>query len=610
MDSAIYTRAFNSRALGPYRNNAAQKAFRIERDGTMWAAFYEDQANETGFSKVSKGTLFTSGDDGFTWNLFATFGGDVTDSVRYYGLPCFVFDDGFDFIWILTMAALAPNSVELNRIAKSDGTVTNYDYEGENFVAVTHQPFDNEYYNGMISACGNARKAIYTFWTNPNDKRLRGMHFDMSFAYPEPREIAGGQIAINTTGACDCVDASGKCHVVTIEEDDHSILSTVYTKGALVGTFTDFIDVAQMTVAANTPSDIGVDKDGWGTVGVAWSETNETGTSGDIKYALSLDDGGSFSVSGTLPAPVGTSGYQDNWANTAAAGSGTLHSTRILGSLDVGFHIAGIFEDQSTGQPQSYINELGTPDGATYTPSGWVKVATRDDQSITGHEYFRPMNEDFAFIGEKQDTHVAYLIGKGTNQYGTDSSRVSVFQERLTNRAYPNPISNDLLTQSNVDFHASGMIGTHTTKYEDVFTKNGVSGHIIKYIPVSEATVEGESAYSKSTESNTQIFFDSISYNRPATESTATNSQTAAVERDIRKIFIRPDFFMERVFITNDGGYLKRTIWMTEHLGNRYEITQIVPKFIDDQICFYEANAFVVGPSNNPFSRITLPSET
>ena len=46
------------------------------------------------------------------------------------------------------------------------------------------------------------------------------------------------------------------------------------------------------------------------------------------------------------------------------------------------------------------------------------------------------------------------------------------------------------------------------------------------------------------------------------------------------------------------------------YAGNQYEVTQVVPKFIDNQIAYYKANMYVVGPSNNPFTKITLPSET
>jgi hypothetical protein len=41
-----------------------------------------------------------------------------------------------------------------------------------------------------------------------------------------------------------------------------------------------------------------------------------------------------------------------------------------------------------------------------------------------------------------------------------------------------------------------------------------------------------------------------------------------------------------------------------------YEISQVVPYFINSQICYYGANGYVVGPSNDPFSRPVLPSET
>lgn len=608
MDSAIYTRGFNSRALNVHNNSAAFKGCKRERDGTLWAIFYEEQAIQAGFYDVSKGKVYKSTNDGFTWTALADIAGDYEPGGWLQGIPVNIFDNEYGQLFVLTMTDESPPvSIRLILVNKETGATSDFDYDGEIFEY--HNPFNEEFWLGQVSSCGDATTNVYLFWSDITDGALRGMALNFGFAYPEPFQVATAD-AVVMDGVCDSISVSGICHVAGVEWADKTIVHTAYTKGDLVGTFTNYVNVAEMSTATNIPIDVGIDKDGFETVGVAWGEINEAATSGDIKYALSMDDGGSFSVSGTLPAPVGTSGYQDHWAETEAAGSGTTFRTRILGGIDTGFLIGGIYKELSTGRPQAYVNELGTPDGATYTPSGWVKVASRDDQNITGIEFFRPMNDDKNFFGEKGDSRMAYLVGDGDHEYGDDKTRSAIFQERLTNVAYPNALSNDLLTQKRVDFHASGMIGQQTTDYVEAFETKGVSGHIARFEPVSNATSNGESAYTKSTEYNTQVFFDVISYNSPASESVATSSQTAAAERDIRKIFLRPDFFMDRTFLVNDGGFLKRTVWIIEYLGNTYEITQIIPRFVDDQIVNYEANAFVVGPSNNPFSRTTLPSET
>ena len=68
--------------------------------------------------------------------------------------------------------------------------------------------------------------------------------------------------------------------------------------------------------------------------------------------------------------------------------------------------------------------------------------------------------------------------------------------------------------------------------------------------------------------------------------------------------------FLNRNFLINNGNYLKRTVWIMQYAGNQYELSQLVPKFIDNQILYYTVNAYVVGPSRNPFTRLILPSET
>jgi hypothetical protein len=117
------------------------------------------------------------------------------------------------------------------------------------------------------------------------------------------------------------------------------------------------------------------------------------------------------------------------------------------------------------------------------------------------------------------------------------------------------------------------------------------------------------SAYDAPVEYEETVLFDPVSYSFP---SPALNRDTTInrIEQDIRKIHIPARFYLTRTFLVNKGGYLKRTVWLVEHMGNQYEISQIIPRFINNQICYYEANAYVVGPSRDPFSRTILPSET
>jgi len=104
------------------------------------------------------------------------------------------------------------------------------------------------------------------------------------------------------------------------------------------------------------------------------------------------------------------------------------------------------------------------------------------------------------------------------------------------------------------------------------------------------------------------VFIDSIAYSSPVSSGTETFEEQ--IERDTRQVHIPPNKHLERTIIRNDGNHIKRTVWIMDFGGNKYELTQVVPYILNNQILYYTANAYVVGPTRNPFTRNVLPSET
>lgn len=159
----------------------------------------------------------------------------------------------------------------------------------------------------------------------------------------------------------------------------------------------------------------------------------------------------------------------------------------------------------------------------------------------------------------------------------------------------------------NVDFYAEGLTGEITKKYESAFNRFGTSIYIEQYEPIQESVLADKSSYSLENVFYVKAFFQDINYGFPAPVNESFDSY---MERDLRKLHLPPDFHISRTFLINDGNKLRRSVWLAKFGGNLYELSQVVPKFVDNQIAYYTVNAYVVGPSRNPFTRTILPSET
>ncbi|KKL07207.1 hypothetical protein LCGC14_2588340, partial [marine sediment metagenome] len=136
---------------------------------------------------------------------------------------------------------------------------------------------------------------------------------------------------------------------------------------------------------------------------------------------------------------------------------------------------------------------------------------------------------------------------------------------------------------SNIDYHAFGMVGSFTDRYEAAFERVGNSLRFLKYEPDQDNFMNDRSAYDAPTESFSKAIFHPSSYSFPSVD-LAAGSQAAWIEQDIRKLYLPPDFHLSRTFSVNQGGYLKRTVWLCEYDGNQYELSQVVPHFIKNEI--------------------------
>lgn len=279
---------------------------------------------------------------------------------------------------------------------------------------------------------------------------------------------------------------------------------------------------------------------------------------------------------------------------------------------------------QGAGTPRSLVRHLSTTDGVTYTLGDQKDITnTPTDWNICGAAFFDITSAQLMSLNEPGLVRCAYQINEYYGPIHIDQDILAVgpypigYPSNETSFTVETAGADELLitfevvdtTSDNTDFYTAGMIGNYTTEYLNTFIDSGTSVRILKYEPLQESLVSDIAAYDTPTEVWANIFIDPLSYGNPQIVQDTSNS-VSYVEKDIRKVYLPPDLHLSRSFILNDGNYLKRTVWIVVFGGNEYELTQVVPRFINNQITHYDCNAYVIGPSYNPFTKVTLPSET
>lgn len=283
---------------------------------------------------------------------------------------------------------------------------------------------------------------------------------------------------------------------------------------------------------------------------------------------------------------IGNGGYYATSAN--GSGSWSTVNIPISGNL-IGF-ASGVYA------------------GSNISTDPWRRVNSVSG-NVLGGKFFKYMDEAVPNFGDKSSIRMAYQVGQANSAYGSDTVYSRVYHERLSNLAFPVSYSGTAFTKDNIDYYASGYINNNTSLYISKINDLGMLYSFSRYDPDERSTINGIGGYTLSRTFEDQACIDPGSY---SFASVARNNSDFSdyIERDTRKIFYKPNLYLDRNFVLNDGGYLKRTIYTVRIMGNDYELAQIVPRFLDGNILYYEANLYVIGPSNDPFSKVILPSES
>lgn len=367
---------------------------------------------------------------------------------------------------------------------------------------------------------------------------------------------------------------------------------------------------------AITINDLNIARDGYGNIIALWNQFNTSGTFIDQYYSLSIDNGGTWSNPIQIPKTDNQTDFIDDPTNEKAGRTALMSGTN-------GFIFAYVrnYLNKSIG----YIRTFLSDDGISYELSDEKIAASHPDKDVTGIRFFDQVNNKLFNFNNIGSVRIAYQLGQGNSQEQKDSKPIIVAQKLLSDEAFAEEISdylidnalqNQLLFEFNVlgsasnyvDFYEEGLIGPTTEKYLAAFTKFGTSILLRRYDPIQESKVATEGAYSLTEEVYARCFLDDVSYSMPF--SIGVDSIIEATERDVKQLHLPPNLFLSRNYILNEGNAQMRTVWLMRYLGNEYELTQLTPKFIDNQIVYYTINAYIIGVNRNPFTRLVLPSET
>jgi len=357
--------------------------------------------------------------------------------------------------------------------------------------------------------------------------------------------------------------------------------------------------------------DVNLERDGNGTLCAAWSQFNTAGTSISIYYSLSYDNGSTWESATQVPKTSGHIDFIDSPTGQYAT------RLNVLGLAEGGFIFTYVRSVSSVDM--CYWRRLSYSAGV-YTLGTELELAS----NCSGAKFFKATSTTLFNGTEAENIRVGYVIGQGNSTVQSDNKPVSLRSKTLsegldtTSDAYieDSAAANQLAVafnilgspNDNVDYYAEGLTGSTTTKYINALNKIGTTIRMYKYEPDENSYMDDRTAYLPAEEYSSKAVFSPINYSLPVSQ--ANELFTTYMERDTRKIYLPPTFHLSRTFTLNKGQNLKRTVWTAAFDGNIYELTQVVPFFLNSEIAYYSANAYVIGPSNDPFARTILPTET
>jgi len=313
---------------------------------------------------------------------------------------------------------------------------------------------------------------------------------------------------------------------------------------------------------------------------------------------------------------------QGGAADFVGAVSGVQESHITICSGVEGDFIIGYTRLNASGVARPYVQPITTANGGTtYTTGTAVICATAfgkydDTTNIIGPVFFKAPAEMDINIDPIGKMYVAYQIDEGT-LHGTNTPQETVKAiawgyERLDDTAYPSSSSSFVIdtagagefvipvyslgtAQAHQDYYGEGFIGDQTTSYEELFSEYGTSLIFNKYTPRSDIFIAGRTAYEDEFEEHiVKCFFDPTNWTSPSRDLSQADFEDY-IDRDLRKLYFPASTYLDVDFENSKGFVANETVWTLEHDGLTYEIRQVLPRFLDGQIIYWEANCYNTG---------------
>jgi hypothetical protein len=613
--TALYKFAYDPRALITHMFSGRHNVVR-STNGTLYALIQASTVNLY---------LLRSTDDGFTWITIADFWDSQSHQPRSnYDYPingpsdALMLAEKFDVVFGFHIRRIATAwAVYYGYINIYDETDTGINYTG---LSITT--------DGIFAMCHNTNTMYFAY------TKLNAPDYDFCIKKISPRTAAisaeyAQNTGINWENIFDlCANDDGEVFIAGIDVNNGGSAPTLV-----------FVQFTETTSAYGTPvvidtapstaeffCDIAIARDGYETLCVAWGEMDAYPSSSTValRYAISKDKGATWTKV-DVSNETGWSAYKD------AIEQEYVTRTDVIGGHDGGFLITYTQNRDSDNTSRTLVRKLSTDDGITYTLESQNDITnTPSDWDIVGAKFFDVAEGQLMNLSDAGLVRAAYQINEGDSGVQMSAVPVHIDQDILSVGPYPSTLPSEdgtytveeagadelLVTftiidsvSDNTDFYSAGFTGEYTDTYMNAFAENGTSLRLLKYEPVQDVLMGDRSGYGPPIEYWVNAFIDPLSYGNPQ-QVENPDQTTGYVEQDIRKVYLPPNFHLDRSFILNNGNFLKRTVWIMQFAGNEYELTQVVPRIIHNQITHYDCNAYVVGPSHDPFSRVVLPSET
>lgn len=604
-NTAIVDESWNARGL--ITHNAVTKALIREDDSTLWAAVREDSVKKYI-------NIYRSDDNGFSWQR--KFSGDFKNTNRRQALAGLNQNGPFMHLTLNeerdrlilwhTYYDVPEKQYDLEPFifdVGADGELTRHTDVTEHAVDTITLDADQ-----MAFDVSYTNEHIYLTYTSFSNLNVKTYHHTYQSSHNGHHTLNGSYFNVFATHAND----NNTLNIMVLRDVSPNFQIEYTRYHRKTGSFTTPVKISNFPAA--DVRDMNLVKDGNDTLLAVWAQENSSGTQIRTKYSLSYNNGASWTTPQNVPYEPGQTAYTDPPTGRLAARSVALAGLQ-------GFLIG--YVRKQDGVPAGFIRHLAW-DGANYHLQEEKEAV--ESYPCDGFRFFLPVDNQRLDFGQLDQVRIAYSIGSPTSTQQSDHNpvrfgqhilrEVSGFRTEQAKYVQDNPEPNQLLvrfnllggTNENVDYYAEGLHGAYTRRYIGAFKKVATRANFYRYEPDSNAESSDRSAYNDPDVYSSLAIIQSVNYDFPIHAGNEDFSEY--IERDTRKVHLPPDFHLDRTFLVNAGNHLKRTVWLMRYDGNEYELSQVVPRFINNQIAYYMVNGYVVGPSNDPFARRVLPSET